>query len=1425
MKKFRYALLAGLLSFSGTYAFAQNADQPQTPTLITQSETMVEVPSIAEQIANGTFIPAEDKVKEVNPKHWGANAFIAGKGLPKGNDPLWEKQTQVSQRSGRTPILTFEAASSMVSPTDPTGAVGPNHFINSWNSAFRIWDKSGNPLTSPASLGTIFPGTLGDPIVFYDPFADRFLISEFYRDGFDVAISKGPNPVTSGWYVYRFPTNTFPDYPKFSVWSDGYYITANKDRASAGTSQVVFVLDKAKIIAGNTTAQMIGFPLPGISVSGFYSPLVFNANGPTPPPAGNASIVYLQDDSWSGVTVDHLKIWKVNVNWTTPASSTISSPQMIITAPFDAVFDSGSFYNLPQPSGNRIDAIQATIMYMAQYQRFSSYNSAVFNFVVDLDGNDDKAGIRWYELRQNTDGAPWYIYQEGTYSQPQGHSAFCGNMCMDIDGNIGLAYTVVSTTQFPSLRFTGRYASDPLNIMTVEEDVIATGTQIDPTYRYGDYAQMTLDPVDGKTFWTIGEYFSEGRKNGVGVFQLSASTLAAQFSGTPTLVCTGGSVAFTDQSLHSPTSWTWSFPGGAPSTFSGQNPPPVVYDTVGTYDVTLTVSDGLSIDTKTRTGYITVKNIIPDFSGAPVTLYAGNAVTFTDNSLCSPDLWSWSFPGGTPSSFFGQTPPAITYHTAGTYDVSLTVTNPLQSETKTRTDYIKVLPAIFNMSDGTITICGGDFYDSGGPSANYKDNEDFTETFYPNSAGSMVRFVFSSFSTESGNDFLKIYNGANTSAPLTGTYAGTSGPGTVTASNSSGALTFVFTSDNYVNAPGWAAAISCNSTVSPPDADFSAVPADALVAHTVSFSDLSANFPTSWTWSITPGTFTYVGGTGATSQNPQVKFSALGFYSVTLVAANGYGSDTLVKTNYINVTNCNYNSLPYFEGFDGTTLPACWSQIDHQGNDQIWKFGVITGQSPNPELTGNYAYLNSNEYGYGNSQNADLISPVLNFSAYTGITLQFSHYFKSYSGSSGTLSYSIDNGSTWTQITQFTTTSVSNPETFNQTIAGLAGQSQVKFKWNYIGTNAWYWGIDNIQVAGTCISSPAVGVSVEESDNPVCGGSSVTFTATPVNGGSSPSFQWKLNGSNITGANDIAYSYSPGNSDSVSCVVTSNSLCISGNPATSNPIIMTVNPLLPVSISIVASANPVVQGTPVTFTSTPVNEGTTPMFIWKVNGGEISGADSSSFVYIPQNGDLVSCALISSELCTSSNPAISNQITMSVSAIHANIAIADTIVSGTACFNATQTITVAGNDKSFIVPDDGSATMIAGQNILYFPGTIVDPGGYMIGSIAPLGPWCYRQPLMAVTTGTGENQGVTGDQFFRIYPNPTSGNFILEMNSSAGDKSFFVEIFNINGKRIFSDELVGLTKHEFSLKGKPSGIYLVRIINAGHSGTMRIVKQ
>lgn len=506
-------------------ASSQKDEGSLAPTLIVQGTYLGERPSLAEQMATGEFIPGVDKNKVVNAKKQGANKAVPGKGLPHGGDPLMGIQMDANKMPATDPIITWECASSGTTPTDPTGAVGPDHFMNAWNSSFRIWDKDGNSLTSAASLATIWPGeSAGDPIVMYDAFADRFFISQFsFSNSFLVAVSQGPDPVNDGWYTYEFGVNSFPDYPKYSVWSDGYYVTANKNSGSAGTSEVVYAMEREKMLDGDPTAQMIGFPLPGITTSGFYSPLGFNINGSVAPPAGDAPICYVQDDSWGGVSNDHLKIWNINVNWDSPGSSDISTAQEVDTEDFDGLFDGGSFSNLPQPSGPDLDCLQATVMYMAQYMRFGSYNACVVNWVVDLDGGDDYAGIRWLELRQDNDGDDWYVYQEGTYVQPDGLSAFCGSIGFDINGNIGLGYSVVSDDEPPGLRFTGRYASDPLGEMTLEEGIIADGVQSDPSFRYGDYSQLTLDPADGCTFWFVGEHFNSGtRKNTVGAFKLGS---------------------------------------------------------------------------------------------------------------------------------------------------------------------------------------------------------------------------------------------------------------------------------------------------------------------------------------------------------------------------------------------------------------------------------------------------------------------------------------------------------------------------------------------------------------------------------------------------------------------------------------------------------------------------------------------------------------------------------------------------------------------------------------------------------------------------------------------------------------------------------------------------------------------------------------
>ncbi|WP_227009093.1 GEVED domain-containing protein [Christiangramia fulva] len=471
------------------------------------------------------------------------NKIVPGKGLPKYKDPVM--QSKMGTIKSRAPIRTFTGATTQSTPSDPTGALGPNYYVNAWNTAFAIWDKQGNQVVPPASLesiGGVFAGEDdGDPTVIYDEAANRFVIMQFstgpespYNSptpgAFLIAVSKGPDPVNDGWYTYRFNTGITPDYPKISVWSDGYYITTNSDPLHVASDKIptIFTVERDKMLKGED-AQMVSFPLPGINNNGFYSPAGFHVVGPELPPPGNSPIIYFQDDAWQAVNEDHLKIWLINVKWKYPFSSTIELSQELGSAdgvsPFVSNFDEGEFKNLSQPSGPDIDALQGAVMYMTQYRRFSDHNSVVLNFVVDTEPSEaEHAGIRWYELRQSKYGQPWTVYQEGTYA-PDDSDRFCGSIALDIRGNIGLGYTVLNDNPnnpvYPSLRYTGRYADDSPGRMTLEEQSIYEGKSPDPFYRYGDYAHLYVDPSDGITFWHNGEVFEGSKRvDKVGVFRI-----------------------------------------------------------------------------------------------------------------------------------------------------------------------------------------------------------------------------------------------------------------------------------------------------------------------------------------------------------------------------------------------------------------------------------------------------------------------------------------------------------------------------------------------------------------------------------------------------------------------------------------------------------------------------------------------------------------------------------------------------------------------------------------------------------------------------------------------------------------------------------------------------------------------------------------
>ncbi|MBK6340493.1 MAG: T9SS type A sorting domain-containing protein [Bacteroidetes bacterium] len=206
-------------------------------------------------------------------------------------------------------------------------------------------------------------------------------------------------------------------------------------------------------------------------------------------------------------------------------------------------------------------------------------------------------------------------------------------------------------------------------------------------------------------------------------------------------------------------------------------------------------------------------------------------------------------------------------------------------------------------------------------------------------------------------------------------------------------------------------------------------------------------------------------------------------------------------------------------------------------------------------------------------------------------------------------------------------------------------------------------------------ANPPASVTIAPTATNICAGTNVTFTATPINGGT-PSYQWKLNGNNV-GTNSPTYSNNTlTNGNTVTCIMTSSLSCVTGSPATSNTITMTVNPNVAASVSIVPTATNVCSGTNVTFTATPTNGGTTPSYQWKLNGANV-GTNSPTY----SNNALanlvpVTCVMTSNAACVTGSPANSNSVAIIVNpSVAASVSIAPTATNVCAGTNVTFTAT------------------------------------------------------------------------------------------------------------------------------------------------------
>jgi hypothetical protein len=516
-------LLQAVFFFSGGLRAQENPSNTAgqevvfRPTSVVQAVYFDQTPPLREmnQI-RPSKVTGEDEVENrINPRYgiYGHHPFL----FPE--DPAWQKQDALSVPIISAPIQNFEGINNIsgVYPPDTQGDVSADKYVQVVNLNFAVYSKTGTLLLGPSALSTIWAGipapwngtNNGDPVVLFDQAAQRWIISQFSLPAGNyaelVAISQTSDP-TGSWYRYVFQFgNQMPDYPKFGIWPDGYYLSVNQfTGGSSWGGTGVAALDRSKMLLGDATATMQYINLG--TAADPWSMLPSDWDGTTTPVSGEPNYFTYYND-WSSATVQYLKIYSFHVDWTTPSNTTFTQTSSLSTLAFDSELCTATRGRcIPQPGTSiKLESLSDRLMYRLQYRNFGSYRAMVTNHTVDVDGTGH-AGIRWYELRNS--GSGWSIYQQGTYSPDASHR-WVGSIAMNSLGDIALGYSVSDgSSTYPSIRYTARRASDPLGQMTLAEQTIMTGTgsQTGSACRWGDYSMMSVDPTDDLTFWFTTEY-------------------------------------------------------------------------------------------------------------------------------------------------------------------------------------------------------------------------------------------------------------------------------------------------------------------------------------------------------------------------------------------------------------------------------------------------------------------------------------------------------------------------------------------------------------------------------------------------------------------------------------------------------------------------------------------------------------------------------------------------------------------------------------------------------------------------------------------------------------------------------------------------------------------------------------------------------
>lgn len=420
---------------------------------------------------------------------------------PQGSGPAAPVQTDLGILAAPAPIVNALGLDfnnwGAGHPPDTNGVVGPNHFVQSVNTSVGIFSKADGTRVAAFSFDDFFAnsGTAecdanngGDPTVTYDVPAGKWIIADFAwinstKGPFYecVAVSDGSDPVAATWTFYSVPAGDgrFPDYPKFGSGPDAVYFTTNNFRRNSYVGAGVYALRRSSL--GSPTLQVQHVT----TSSSFFSLIPANLVE-TAPPAGPEVIASV----WSG----RISLWRFQPDWTNVANTTFVN-NANLTVSYTSVG------RIPTP-GEQVDSLSPRVMNKVQQRNGSLWLTHTVSA-------GSTAGVRWYEVT-NLTGTP-SIRQQGTFAPADTLHRWMPALAVDKQGNMAVGYNTGNAATHPAIRYAGRLTTDPLNTLGQSETALIAGTGSPSSgnfNRWGDYAEMSVDPVDGCTFWFTGEYYA-----------------------------------------------------------------------------------------------------------------------------------------------------------------------------------------------------------------------------------------------------------------------------------------------------------------------------------------------------------------------------------------------------------------------------------------------------------------------------------------------------------------------------------------------------------------------------------------------------------------------------------------------------------------------------------------------------------------------------------------------------------------------------------------------------------------------------------------------------------------------------------------------------------------------------------------------------